>query len=77
MAFPTAIISILPTYESIGVTATILMVIVRMIQGLSMGGALTGSVSFLIEHTEKKHRGIAGSIPMASICIGILIGLTF
>jgi MHS family proline/betaine transporter-like MFS transporter len=45
-----------------------------MLQGLSMGGALTGSVSFLIEHTSKKNRGIAGSVPMASICLGILLG---
>jgi MHS family proline/betaine transporter-like MFS transporter len=74
MAFPTALISILPTYDSIGVFATVLMVVVRMLQGLSMGGALTGSVSFLIEHTSKKHRGIAGSVPMASICLGILLG---
>jgi len=73
MAFPTTLISILPTYDSIGIWATILMVIVRMLQGISMGGALTGSVSFLIEHTDKKHRGIAGSIPMASIALGILL----
>lgn len=74
MSLPTALISILPTYESIGIFATILMVLVRMLQGISMGGALTGSVSFLIEHTAKKHRGIAGSIPIASISIGILLG---
>jgi MFS transporter, MHS family, proline/betaine transporter len=76
MSFPTAIIGILPTYDSIGIVATTLMIIVRMLQGLSMGGALTGSVSFIIEHTGKKYRGFIGSIPMASICIGILVGST-
>lgn len=74
MSVPTACIGILPTYDDIGITATTLMIVVRMLQGLSMGGALTGSVSFIIEHTSRKHRGFIGSIPMASICIGILLG---
>jgi MHS family proline/betaine transporter-like MFS transporter len=74
MAIPTAAIGFLPTYESIGVASTILMVVIRMMQGLSMGGALTGSISFIIEHTPKKKRGLFGSISMASICMGILLG---
>ncbi len=74
MSLPTALIGILPTYENIGITATILMIIVRMVQGLSMGGALTGSISFVIEHTKPANRGFSGSISMSSICIGILFG---
>ena len=74
MSLPTALIGILPTYDSIGITATVLMILVRMLQGLSMGGALTGSISFVIEHTKPAHRGFTGSIPMSSICIGILFG---
>ncbi|NRB11015.1 MAG: MFS transporter, partial [Rickettsiaceae bacterium] len=74
MAFPTAAIAFLPTYKDIGIAATILMVIIRMTQGFSMGGAVTGSMSFIIEHTEKKYRGLFGSIPMFCICIGILLG---
>ncbi len=76
MSLPTALIGLLPTYENIGVSATILMILVRMLQGLSMGGALTGSISFVIEHTGAKHRGFAGSISMSSICLGILFGST-
>jgi MHS family proline/betaine transporter-like MFS transporter len=74
MAVPTAAIGLLPTYETWGITSTALMIIIRMLQGLSMGGALTGSVSFVIEHTNKEDRGFFGSISMASICIGILLG---
>lgn len=74
MSLPTAFIGMLPTYETIGVSATILMILVRMLQGLSMGGALTGSIAFVIEHTGRKHRGFTGSISMSSICIGILFG---
>jgi len=74
MAIPTAIIGFLPTYESWGIISTTLMIIVRMLQGLSMGGALTGSISFVIEHTHKKNRGFFGSISIASISVGILLG---
>lgn len=74
MAVPTAAIGFLPTYESWGIASTSLMIVVRMMQGLSMGGSLTGSVSFLIEHTKKEQRGFFGSISMASICAGILLG---
>ncbi len=74
MALPTTMIGILPTYNDIGILATILVVIARMMQGLSMGGALTSSISFAIEHTDSKHRGIAASISMSGICIGILLG---
>ena len=74
MAVPTAAIGLLPTYETWGIVSTILMIFVRMLQGLSMGGALTGSVSFVIEHTSKENRGFFGSISMASICVGTLMG---
>lgn len=74
MAIPTAAIGFLPTYETLGITSTVAMIVFRMLQGLSMGGALTGSISYIIEHTEKNQRGLYGSIPMLSICLGILFG---
>ncbi|WP_419235027.1 MFS transporter [Rickettsia endosymbiont of Nabis limbatus] len=74
MSAPTVLIGILPTYHTIGITATISMIVVRILQGLSMGGALTGSISFVIEHTHPKHRGFTGSISMSSICAGLLLG---
>lgn len=74
MALPTTVIGLLPTYNDIGLVATSLMIIMRMLQGLSMGGALTTSVCFLIEHTDKSKRGFAGSISMSGICVGILLG---
>ena len=58
MAFPTAAIGFLPTYETAGIAATSMMILVRMLQGLSMGGALTGSISFIIEHIQKKITGV-------------------
>lgn len=74
MALPTTIIAILPSYESIGITSTILVIIVRILQGLSIGGALTSSISFVIEHSPPEKRGLFSSFTMASICAGILLG---
>jgi len=74
MAIPTAAIGFLPTYQTLGISSTVAMIIFRMLQGLSMGGALTGSISYIIEHTEKNKRGLYGSIPMLSICLGIMFG---
>ncbi|MCC8371278.1 MAG: MFS transporter [Rickettsia endosymbiont of Pseudomimeciton antennatum] len=74
MSLPTALIGMLPTYDNIGITATILMILVRMLQGLSMGGALTGSISFVIEHTGVAYRGFSSSVSISSICIGLLFG---
>jgi MHS family proline/betaine transporter-like MFS transporter len=73
MAFPTGIIGLLPSYETIGMAAPIIMTIVRVIQGLSMGGALTGSASFLIEHSPENRKGLFCSTSMASLCFGVLL----
>ena len=73
MAFPTGIIALLPSYDVIGMAAPIIMTVVRVIQGLSMGGALTGSASFLIEHSPKSRRGLVCSTSMASLCFGVLL----
>jgi MHS family proline/betaine transporter-like MFS transporter len=73
MSIPTFIIGSLPGYETIGIYATIIIVLVRLLQGLAIGGALTGSISFIIEHTEEKYKGLASSLPMSGICIGIML----
>jgi MHS family proline/betaine transporter-like MFS transporter len=73
MSIPTFIVGILPGYETIGFSSTVIMVLIRLLQGLAIGGALTGSVSFIIEHTEAKHKGLAASLPMSGICLGILL----
>ena len=74
MSFPTIMMGLLPTYSAIGAASTIVMILARMLQGLSMGGALVGSITFNIEHTTKKHHGFVGSLSMAGICAGILLG---
>jgi len=57
MAIPTFLIGVLPDYAQIGITATVLMVVLRMIQGLSVGGEYTTSVVLLVEWAEPRRRG--------------------
>jgi MHS family proline/betaine transporter-like MFS transporter len=74
MAIPTAIIGLLPTYEEIGITASILLIVMRMFQGFSMGGNYGGSITFTTEHSDPKHRGLIGSFAITSCLVGILLG---
>jgi MHS family proline/betaine transporter-like MFS transporter len=74
MAIPTAVIGFLPTYEEIGISASILLIIMRMLQGFSMGGNYGGSITFTTEHSDPKHRGLVGSFAITSCLIGILLG---
>lgn len=74
MGLPTVAISLLPSYEYWGIFSTIILVFLRMLQGLSMGGVLTSSICFSIEHSDKKHQNFISSVSMASICAGILLG---
>lgn len=74
MAVPTACIGLLPTYAQIGVLAPILLTVIRLLQGLSLGGEFSGSIAFVVEHAPEKHRGVAGSTAMVSMALGILAG---
>jgi len=77
MAIPTFIIGVLPTHSQIGFTAAILMVLMRMLQGLSVGGEYTGSIVFLIEHAPDHRRGFFSSFSMIGATLGILLGSGF
>jgi len=74
MAFSTTTIGLLPTYYQIGILAPTLLVILKILQGLSVGGEYTTSVSFVVEHAPKSKRGLFGSIAILGAVIGILLG---
>lgn len=74
MAIPTGCIGLLPTYAAIGYAAPILLVVIRILQGLSLGGAFSGSMSYVVEHADPKARARTGSVTMLSLVIGFLIG---
>ncbi len=74
MAIPTFLIGLLPTYETIGVTAAVLMVLMRMMQGLAVGGEYTSSIVFLAENAPEGKRGFYSSWSMFGATGGILLG---
>lgn len=74
MAIPTGCIGLLPTYEQIGILAPILLTIIRIFQGMSLGGEFSGSITYIVEHSPDKHRGLAGAASIVSLIIGFLLG---
>jgi MFS transporter, MHS family, proline/betaine transporter len=76
MALPTCLVGLLPTYAQIGLAAPIALTVLRFLQGLSVGGEFTGSVTFLIEHAGTTERGYIGSWAGFSAQIGALLGST-
>lgn len=70
---PTVLIGLLPTYEQIGILATILLVIFRIAQGFSIGGERSASLSFLVENAPENLRGVFGSVSLFSTCMGIVL----
>ena len=74
MAIPTFLIGALPTYQQIGATASVLLVVMRLLQGLSVGGEYTISSIFLVEHSAAGRRGFFGSFAEVGACSGVLLG---
>ncbi len=74
MAFPTCLVGLLPTYAQIGLAAPLALTVLRFLQGLSVGGEFTGSVTFLVEHAGPTERGYVGSWAGFSAQIGALLG---
>ncbi len=74
MAIPTMLVGILPTHAQIGMYAAIMMVLLRMIQGISVGGEYTSSFVFLVEHAPAGRRAFFGSWSMIGATCGILLG---
>lgn len=74
MAVPTLIIGLLPTYAEIGITASVLMLVCRMMQGLAVGGEYTSSAVFLAETAHPHKRGAAAAWAAFGAVGGILLG---
>ncbi len=74
MAIPTGCIGLLPTYADVGMLAPILLTIIRLLQGLSLGGEFAGSITYIVEHAPANKRGAAGSSSLVSLILGFLLG---
>jgi MHS family proline/betaine transporter-like MFS transporter len=74
MAIPSALVGLLPTYERVGLLAPIALIVLRLAQGISVGGEFIGSVALLTELSGAERRGLLGSLGFASGTMGILLG---
>jgi len=71
MGVATVAIGLLPTYDSIGVAAPILLVVCRLLQGLGVGAEYVGAVTMVAEFAPVKRRGFFASLPASGVFIGI------
>lgn len=74
MAIATTLIGLLPTYESLGSAATLLLLVARLVQGFAIGGEFTVSVAYIIEHAPTSRRTFYGSLTMVGTFGGLLLG---
>lgn len=74
MAVPTVLMSLLPTYGTVGIAAPLVLVGLRIIQGLSVGGEFTSSLIFLAEHAPSGRRSLTAIWGNWGAVLGILLG---
>src|SRR5436190_2566653 len=74
MAIPTFLIGLLPGYQTMGLLAPIGLIVLRVVQGLSVGGEYTSSMVFLIEHAPERRRGLMGALGASGAGLGTLLG---
>ncbi|MFL4475853.1 MFS transporter [Paeniglutamicibacter sp. MACA_103] len=74
MGIATFLIGVIPSYEVIGVAAPILLIIMRIAQGVAVGGEWGGAVLMAVEYAPQGKRGFYGSFPQIGLAIGLVLG---
>ena len=74
MAVSTAGIGLLPTYDTIGVAAPVLLLLFRLLQGCALSGGLGGCMVYLVECAPHDRKGLVGSATFVSMSVGLLLG---
>jgi MFS family permease len=74
MGVATMLIGCIPDYDAIGIWAPVLLVTLRFIQGLGIGGEWGGALLLAVEHAGPRNRGFFGSIPQTGVTVGLLLG---
>lgn len=75
MGLGTFLIGLLPTYKDIGVWAPILLVVLRLLQGIGLGGEWAGAVLMVVENAPDKNRGLLGSLVQLGYPLGNLAAI--
>ncbi|MGG3558727.1 MFS transporter [Peribacillus frigoritolerans] len=73
MGGSTVLIALVPTYNQIGIWAPICLLILRILQGIGLGGEWGGAVLMTFEHAPLKKRGLYASLPQIGLSIGLLL----
>jgi MFS transporter, MHS family, shikimate and dehydroshikimate transport protein len=73
MGTATVLIGALPTYAVAGIWAPVLLVILRVVQGLSFGGELAGAMLMAVEHAPAGRKSLFGSLPQGGTPMGLLL----
>jgi MHS family proline/betaine transporter-like MFS transporter len=73
IGLPTLLIGVMPTYATIGIIAPIILILARLVQGISVGGQFTGSAVFIREHIGAKRRYLGAGITFAGAFFGMLL----
>lgn len=73
MGVATTAIGLLPSYDQIGLAAPVLLVSLRIVQGVSLGGESSGAVVLTVEHAEKHRRGFLGGFLNTGTAIGTIL----
>jgi MFS family permease len=71
MGVATFAIGLLPSYDTIGIAAPVLFIVLRILQGLALGGEWGGAAIYIVEHVEKKKRGLMSSWLGGSAAFGL------
>jgi MHS family proline/betaine transporter-like MFS transporter len=74
MAIPTAVMGLLPTYGQIGLWAGVLLTLIRVMQGLALGGGFTGTIVFLYEHSSSAKKSTYSAWAPFSLVSGFILG---
>ncbi|MGE8614056.1 MAG: MFS transporter [Achromobacter veterisilvae] len=73
MGVPTILIGLIPSYEQIGYWAAVLLVLMRFLQGIAVGGEWGGAVLMAVEHAPAGKKGFFGSLPQAGVAPGLIL----
>lgn len=65
---------LLPTYQAVGIWSPILLITLRLVQGLGIGGEWGGALLLAVEYAPAEKRGLFGAIPQMGVTIGMLLG---
>ena len=75
MGMSTFVVGVLPSYSSIGVAAPVILIALRMLQGLALGGEYGGAATYVAEHSPHGHRGAFTAWIQTTATLGLFLSL--